>query len=213
MTQAYPLKWPEGWPRIKAPWRKPSSYFRNLTPFKAKQTLVWELERLDARHIVISSNAPLDRFGQVAPDALGRTLPDPGVAIYFMLEKQEIVMAQDLFDQPYGNVRSLALAIEAMRALERHGGGTMMKRAFNGFAALPPPGAQPGGPRPWREILEVECPANPDGATREAFLMMAEARFKTKARKAHPDAGGSTDAMAELNGALEAARAELGGGT
>ncbi len=58
-------------------------------------------------------------------------------------------------------------------------------------------------------MLGVECPSNPDGAAREAFLMLAEARFKAKARQAHPDAGGTVDAMAELNIAVEEARAEL----
>ena len=48
-------------------------------------------------------------------------------------------MACDRFDNAAANMRSLGLAIEAMRQLERHGVGTMMERAFTGFVALPAP--------------------------------------------------------------------------
>ena len=48
-------------------------------------------------------------------------------------------MAMDRFTSVAGNLRSLTLAIEAMRQLNRHGGGTMMERAFAGFVAIAPP--------------------------------------------------------------------------
>jgi hypothetical protein len=50
-----------------------------------------------------------------------------------------MTMACDRFDNAAANMRSLGLAIEAMRQLERHGGGAMMEKAFSGFVALPPP--------------------------------------------------------------------------
>jgi hypothetical protein len=37
------------------------------------------------------------------------------------------------------NMRSLALAIEGMRQVERHGGGFMLERAFTCFLAIAPP--------------------------------------------------------------------------
>jgi hypothetical protein len=48
-------------------------------------------------------------------------------------------MAQDRFWSIIGNMRSLTISIEGLRQMERHGGATMMERAFDGFAALPPP--------------------------------------------------------------------------
>ena len=50
-----------------------------------------------------------------------------------------MVMAQDRFWSIIGNMRSLTMAIEGLRQMERHGGATMMERAFDGFTALPPP--------------------------------------------------------------------------
>lgn len=41
---------------------------------------------------------------------------------------------------------------------------------------------------------------------------MAEANYRTRARQAHPDNGGSHERMAELNAAIDEARKELGNG-
>jgi hypothetical protein len=101
----------------------------------------------------------------------------------------------------------MALALEAMRALERHGGGTMAGKAFDGFSALPPPaGSKPK--RPWWEVLRY--PAEQD----EREYLSApevEARYRTMAKKLHPDAGGTDDEMIELTAARDEAVAELTG--
>lgn len=55
-------------------------------------------------------------------------------------------MARDSYNTPWENIRSLILAIDAIRSIERHGGSTMMERAFAGFAAIAPPSWK----RPWR---------------------------------------------------------------
>lgn len=100
-----------------------------------------------------------------------------------------MVMASDRFYTIEGNMRSIGLAIEAMRQLERHGGGAMMERAFSGFVALAPPKSC------W-EILGLKPGAS------EASIGAA---FREKAMQAHPDRGGSHAAMAELNRAKEEA--------
>jgi hypothetical protein len=91
-------------------------------------------------------------------------------------------------------MRSLVLAIEAIRSIERHGGSTMMERAFSGFTALP-------APKSCWEILGLS-----PGATAQAI----EAQFRAKAKTTHPDLGGSDAAMAELiaarNDALKGAK-------
>jgi hypothetical protein len=37
------------------------------------------------------------------------------------------------------NLAAIAATLEAMRAIDRHGGATILNRAFTGFTALPPP--------------------------------------------------------------------------
>lgn len=221
MTQAYPLAWPQGWPRTPDHQRDTGSRFGKmqhrttehgvwrskgrLTPDAARRSLQSELERLKAKATVLSSNIPLRLDGEMRADAADRRVDDPGVAIYFTLKGKQMVMAQDAFQTVAANMRSLALAIDALRALERHGGGKMMERAFAGFSALPPPAGHTPK-RPWWEVLGYS--ANPED---RALLSVDEvkARFHTLAKRRHPDAGGSDAEMAELNAARDEAIAEI----
>jgi hypothetical protein len=94
-----------------------------------------------------------------------------------------MVFACDKWRTVQDNMRAIQRTIEAIRGIERWGASEMMERAFAAFEALPPPkscwdilGVRPGSPRD--EI---------------------EAAYRAKAKRTHPDAGGSTTAMADLN--------------
>jgi hypothetical protein len=147
MTQAFPLQWPDGWPRRPAEQRNRGYQFRKkrsdgwgtdmVTFAPARDKLFEEIQRLGARNPVVSSNHPTDRYG--VPTESKRRVADEGVGVYFTLKGKQVAMACDRFDNAAANMRSLGLGIEAMRQLERHGGGTMVELAFTGFAALPPP--------------------------------------------------------------------------
>lgn len=215
MTEAYPLRWPDGWPRTPESSRTRGSHFRrggwngSLPTFAmGRSDVMTELQRMGGvTNVTISSNVPVrvDGVPQGNFDPNKTTMKDPGVAVYFMRKGRPYAMAQDAYDTTGVNLRSLALAIEAMRAIERHGGGTMAGRAFDGFAALPPPvGARPK--RPWWEVLRY----SPHPEDRE-FLSApeVEARFRALAKKLHPDAGGSDDEMSELNEARDEAIREI----
>lgn len=193
MVAAYPLEWPEGWPRTPVDKRKASSPFQT-TFDKARRDLQDELRRLGAKNVVISSWLPLRVDGNPRADVARYRIDDPGVAVYFQLRDRPMVMARDAFWSVHDNLRSIGLAIEHLRGLERHGGGTMMDRAFEGFVALP-------SPDDWRVELGRDVRS----------LQEAEAAYRARARACHPDApGGSHDAMSRLNRAISAARKELG---
>jgi len=206
-TDAYPLRWPEGWPRTREGTHKNAYSFQNLTPDKAVTSLLHELKLLGASHVVINCNAMVRGDGRPRSDDLKLRISQPGVALYFQYNGRPMVMAQDVYDAPYANIRSLALAISAMRAIERHGGGHMMQRSFDGFAQLPPPEGSSNQPlRPWRAVLGVE---GIDLAP-EFMRPIVEDRYRKLAKERHPDmTGGSHDAFAELNVAVEKAREEL----
>jgi hypothetical protein len=221
---AHPLVWPEGWRRTPTHLRHSGSKFttretvyqegrswgrtRQITADRARKLLNDELDRLKARGIVVSSNVPLRNDGEMRADAANRRYDDPGVAVYFQLKGKPMVMACDAYDNIASNLRSLGMAIEALRQLERHGGGVMMERAFAGFSALPPPeGSTPK--RPWYVVLNYG--EDPE-ARADLSVDEVEARFKTLAKRRHPDVtGGSVELMAELNAAREDAVRELGG--
>lgn len=196
-TEAYPLQWPEGWPRTPSHAQESDRRFGGaiyaLTVARTRDQLIAELERLGARDVVISSNVALRQDG--LPYADQRRLNDPGVAVYFTLRKRPLVMARDAYFSVAGNLRSLTLAIEAMRTLERHGGSTMMERAFTGFAAIAPPDWK----KPWREVFGVKQDWRGDLTT----------LYREKAKLRHPDNGGSDTIMAELNVAYDEAKREL----
>jgi hypothetical protein len=208
-ADAYPLRWPEGWPRTMMGCHKSCYSFQNLTPEKAVSSLLHELKLLGASHVVINCNAMVRGDGRPRSDDLKLRISQPGVALYFQYNGRSMTMAQDAYDAPYANIRSLALAISAMRAIERHGGGHMMQRSFDGFAQLPPPeGSSAPAQRPWRVVLGME------GVDRSLIAEfqrpIVEDRYRRLAKEMHPDMpGGSHEAFAELNGAVEKAREEL----
>lgn len=197
MAEAFPLQWPDGWPRT-SDWKRESDNkfggkVYGLTMGRARDQLIDELKRLGARNPVISSNVALRQDG--LPYAVQKQLSDPGVAVYFTIKGRALVMARDQYKSVAGNLRSLTLAIEAMRQLERHGGSVMMERAFTGFAAIAPPNWK----KPWREVFGVQ----PDWSGDITAL------YREKARNRHPDSGGSNDLMSELNVAYAEAKQEL----
>jgi hypothetical protein len=196
MTQAYPLLWPDGWLRTAPYARQDDRRFhgRGFTMGRVRDDLINELKLLGATAIVASSNVPTRPDGLLYSDP--RRLDDPGIAVYFQFEKKRMVMARDGFVSVAGNLRSLCLAIEGLRQLERHGGSLMLERAFTGFLAIAPPDWK----KPWREVFGIK----PDWAGDLVGL------YREKARTRHPDAGGSDTLMAELNVAYEEARQELG---
>jgi len=153
-----------------------------------------ELRLLGATGRVVSSNVPTRSDGLLQSDP--RRLDDPGIAVYFKYKTKQVVMARDGFISVAGNLRSLGLAVEAFRQLERHGGSLMLERAFDGFLAIAPPDWK----RPWREVFGIQ----PDWTGDLTNL------YREKARTRHPDTGGSDTLMAELNVAYAEGCEELG---
>lgn len=188
--EAYPLCWPEGWPRSKEQaWggrfksSRESGVRSAVSLDESRRKLFAELDRMtDVRNVILSSNVPLRLDGM--PRGTYAAVDDVGAALYFTMRGKPLAMACDRFDSVAANVRSLGLAIQAMRQLDRHGGGAMVERAFAGFAALPPPRS------PW-EILGM----SPTSPTR-AGVMDA---FRARAFEIHPDATDDNDGdLAEL---------------
>src|SRR5260370_12455992 len=93
------------------------------------------------------------------------------------------------------NLAAIAATLDAMRAIERHGGGSILERAFIGFAALP---ATAGVD--WRKIFGV-------GPNDHLNADAVETRFPALARLLPPDeCAGSHDAMVDWTAAPDAAR-------
>jgi hypothetical protein len=155
--------------------------------------LLAAVRRLCGRVAIISTNVPLKRNG--LPYADGRVLEDPGIAVYWVRDGRQEVMACDRWLSPRENMQAIYHAIEGLRSMERAGATQIMERAFQAFQ-LPANGVKTS----WRTILG-------DAATREEATKM----FRQKALKLHPDVGGDVEAFRELEAAYRAAHAELAG--
>jgi len=188
MTQAFPLQWPHGRPRTKP---RTQSSFR-VKPGTAYLEMMDELGRFGVTGIVVSSNIPLRMDGTPYRDGLTDPLEDPGIAVYFTKRKRQVCLPCDTYRRPWEHIRAIGKAVEALRAMERHGATQILDQAFTGFMALPAP--EGGVQVPWWDVLGVPRYASEDQIT---------AAYKAKARAA----GG---ASVELNRAKEDALAGIG---
>ncbi len=203
MADAYPLNWPDGWKRTPAGDRRRAPY--KTEPSRAVQHLQDELRRLGAvGAYVISTNVPTRKNG-VAPISDARNPEDPGVSVYWSTNTfKDRVIACDKWLKVYDNVHAIGLAIEAMRAIERAGATQVLERAFSAFGALPAASAAPIN-RPWWEVLKFD-----KAAIGSLSTTVTDARYRELARSAHPDHGGSDQALTELTAARDAARIHYG---
>lgn len=197
MTQAFPLHWPDNIPRHSG--NRETGQFRtglNAALENARKSLIaFGRETgasIDPETIIFSSN--VGGLGSGPPQ-------DPGIALWFQWEGAMRCIPIDRYSKPEANLQAIHHIIEADRTKLRHGSIAIVRAAYSGFIALPSPG---GGKRTWRAVLEIVPGTVP--VTEE----LIKQQYRLLSRKAHPDAGGSAAAMAELNAARDEALKEIG---
>ena len=194
MTQAYPLHWPRGFPRTKSPRR---SQFR--TGLDGAVRNVTESLRAFAKdsgkdivNLIISSNVTL----------MNMTPADAGVAIYFRWDEIDCSIAVDRYPTPAENLQAIKHVIDAERTKLRHGGLNIVRAAFRGYAALPPPRDASGQiAPPWWKVMGFD--AEPQD------LAAVEARWREIAKERHPDKGGNDAEFALIVNAVREGREAL----
>lgn len=167
-SQAYPLKWPNGWPRVEQGKRETSAFKQSLT--SALTNLRRQVDLMGGKALVLSSNC-----------ALGQERPaDPGVVAYFQLNDQPMAIPCDRWRKIEDNIHAIALTIEAMRGMERWGAKHMITAMFSGFKALP---QKTSGLDPWAVL----------GIKENASEAEITAAFRSKSKIYHPDVHGTGD--------------------
>ena len=205
--QAHPLTWPADWPRTPAGLRKTGRFskgerkysstpagsswmsHRGVTIADGLARVLTELQRfgIDRQDVVVSTNVPTRLDGM--PRSGGAEPTDPGAACYWQEPNgPRRCIAIDVYDRVADNLAAIAATLDAMRAIERHGGARVLERAFTGFAALPSAAAEPT----WWEVL---------GVGSDATLERARDAYRRAAAAAHPDRGGSHERMVRINAA------------
>jgi hypothetical protein len=206
-TEAYPLTWPAGWKRTGAYQRTRARFGKGVQQASSDGQSSWTrrcdlsisqgLERVmnelrtmgvELSKVIISTNLELRNDG--LPRSAQRAPSDPGVAVYWNQrgQKNQRCMAIDRYDRVQDNLAAIGATLNAMRAIERHGGAEILDRAFTGFAALPAP-EQPF------QVLGVGANASKDEIERA---------YRRLASEHHPDRAGDAHRMARINGARDA---------
>ncbi|SFD92057.1 J domain-containing protein [Spirosoma endophyticum] len=148
---------------------------------------------LGGSQIIISSYAVLRNDG--LPRSFQLRTDATGVAVYFLYEGKQVVIAYDKWFNISDNIRAIGLTIDAMRGIDRWGVSQMLKRTFAGFKALPKTATEPG----WWTITGVMLTASWE---------TIRAAYKEKVKVHHPDKGGSAQAFAILQSAYETAKSK-----
>jgi hypothetical protein len=200
---AFPLQWPPGWKRTTALERSRAKFGKQFFVDRGKSAdgklLGWnskkaitigdgaervlgELNRMGFnRSVVISSN--LRQRNDGLPHSNQRTPDDPGVAVYWGTGREARCIAVDRYDRIADNLAAIAATLDAMRAIERHGGAEILDRAFTGFLAL-------AAPEQWFQVLGVKS-----NATRDEI----DDAYRRLALLNHPDRGGDAVQMGRIN--------------
>jgi hypothetical protein len=213
---AYPLHWPAGWKRTETHGRTTAKFSkgtstthrysdgstttwrgkRDLTISESTARVLEQLRRMGLHDddLVISTNLELRLDG--LPRSNQREPEDPGAAVYWRDGEQMRCMAIDRYDRVADNLAAIAATLEAMRAIERHGGAEVLDRAYMGFAQLPPPIA---GAEPWYSVL---------GVPRDASSTIVEKIYRDMRSQHHPDKGGDASQFDRVQKAWEQYQAE-----
>lgn len=210
--KAYPLSWPEHWKRTEKWQQKNGKPPFQTVHFNADlKSVIWQLKKMGASQIVITSDLPLRNDGVPYADA---RCDDPGIAVWYVMKGKEHVIACDRWRSAQLNLSAIKRTLEAMRMMDRYGCATMVEKAFAGFAALPPAGAtsesvveEPPPPN-WRDVFDVPMVFEEQLGKAE-LLDFVKLRYKKYIAAAHPDAGGDPVRAAILNAAWEEAQTEL----
>lgn len=185
----YPLTWPDGLLRTE---RKAASQFRTslsvaINNVKKSLAAFGSDTGKSVRDVAVTSNV-----GGISFEGP----KDTGVAIWFTWDDAQRCIAVDRYPKVEDNLQAIHHILEARRTEMRHGGLHIVRQTFKGFVALP----APAGAKGWREVLGLAGPVAPADIDRA---------YRDKAGSAHPDKGGSTEAMAALNRARAEAKAAI----
>lgn len=210
MIEAYPLNWPTNKLRTPEEKRKAAQFkmknkngaFTELSVAEAVTRVKNELYsytkhghtlRVPPNSIIISTNVPTNRDG--TPSSSYRNPDDPGVAVYFILDKVQYCLPCDSWFRVADNIAAVAAHISALRGIERWGVGSSHD-AYSGYTALP----EQSTVISFWDILGL-APGSSEEDVKQAY--------KSKAKTAHPDGGGSIAAFDTLTKAYKQALSQF----
>ena len=137
-----------------------------------------ELGKLDARDVLIEAGFSLDKIRNDGWPYAGSRPDHPGVVLYFKTPDGAMEFPCGTYGLFEANIHAIALTLENLRAIDRHG-VTLGHQQYAGFLALPP------APKEWTVDQAAEFIAAVDPKGPSAGSMIADSGVYRKAyRKA-----------------------------
>lgn len=207
-------KWPE-----KDTEDRRSAPFR-ATWFKTKELLQAELERVYARDVELKTMHTYDQRRSDGWPRADRQPPHPGVILTFEkyigynpeTSQSEYVALRfpcDTFRLWEDNVRAVALALEALRKVDRYGITTGSQ--YSGYKALPAADLGVNGLTPELAAQFIADSADMGNVPSVAKSILdtpafADSVYRAAAKNLHPDKGGNADDFAKLERSMAMVR-------
>lgn len=196
------------WPGKQTP-----SYSRKRAPFRIGyaerlELLEHELSKLGAKEIVIQAQfEPKDIRNDGWPRSSART-KGPAIIVSFKGTKGPLSFPCDRYDSWEDNLYAIALSLEALRAVDRHG-VTQNAEQYRGWQQIAAPAPENQSFATARDAAAwlARIADSPYAVTAVMVPGPAfESAYKTAARKLHPDAGGTHDDFVRLQQAARIIR-------
>lgn len=182
------------------------------------QLLDRELEYLDAENLVIQADfAERDLRLDGMPKERARQPEFPGVRILFDSRHGPLVYETDAYEFWQHNVRAIALALEALRAVDRYG-VTHHAEQYKGWRAIeagPAVGTMSDRAAAAMFVATYSAPIGTSITAHADELLrgldsgtpqgegLARVALRVAAKRCHPDTGGSADRFRQLQEARE----------
>jgi hypothetical protein len=197
-------------------WDRPKTDPRRSIPFRAKwggtlELLAREIELLGGDLIVLQvdvKEGEIRRDGMLAARA---KVGFPGVKVSFDSRHGPLTYATDVYEGRYNgdmpdwqaNVRAIALALEALRAVDRYG-VTSRGEQYRGWTAI---AAAPGEFDMTREEAAKLLAGEPTAPWSAGDILhspgIAASAYRWAAKKHHPDLGGDAELFRRLTAARD----------
>lgn len=191
------------------PGKQTASYARRRAAFRVGyaqrlEALDAELAKLGAKDIIIEAEF---EAREIRNDGWPRSTArpkGPAIIVSFKSDKGPLSFPCDTYTGWEDNLYAIALALEALRAVDRYG-VTRQAEQYRGWAQLPPPAAE-------RKAFADRAAAAEwlwvvSGTNYRPDLLLAggdplAAAYRMAAKKLHPDSGGTTAEFQKLQDAM-----------
>jgi hypothetical protein len=169
------------WPRAFTPNRKRAPF---RAPYGATMDLIARELRLLCAKAPVLLMALNDQQIRLDGRPYAKAIPlHPGVILAFTVGKQQMQFPCDAFLTWPENLRAIALALEALRKVDRYG-VTKQGEQYAGWKALPPPNGDHWTPEAARQFIDSIIGSGRVG------LIGISASIREAEMVTHPDKGG-----------------------